>query len=452
MSEDDPDPGEPPDLPSGSKVPEDTRPGDGRRTPRLRATLDVRSSVERGPPRMPGPEPPPFFWHDVVHDPLPPQRVRGEGEVVLCHTMEVDPEVRLTYTTRVALYPVEDGGDDASGDAPRSSLSTDHALHGDHRLVVDSRINVQKRVLLEVMDRTRRGVDAFVVRRRQRLNERLSAKRERVGSHRSPLVRRVAEGWLDLRARVVRGSLDGFRDVVHAAVEIPDRVAGAALRAQAVLHTRLGRRTFWESVKDPRSLSLQERSVMVFLVALLSGVAVLLLNSVFALGFPQHAPVYRRVLADAGVMVLGVLFLPVLEEPLLVLSVLDVGPVAAFTGFMVGKLVAVWIMYLLGCSLHEAVADRVEGRPRLARAVDRLQDRADRYGVPVLVAGNALPFVAGLVLYPLAVAGMRFRDWMGGIAVGTTLRYVAIIVAVVLIGPDQVAAWLADPLGALGFG
>lgn len=451
MSDDDPDPGDPPDPPSGSEVPSDTRPADGRRTPRLRATLEVRSSVERGPPRMPGPEPPPFFWHDVVHDPLPPQRVRGEGEVVLYHAMEVDPEVRLTYTTRVALYPVEDE-EAATGDGSRSSLPTDHEMHGDHRLVVDSRVNVQKRILLEAMDRARRGADAFVVRQRQRLNERLSAKRGRAESHRSPLARRVAKGWLDLRARVVRGALDGFRDVVHAAVEVPDRVAGAALRAQAVLHTRLGRRTFWESVKDPRSLSLQERSVMVFLVALLSGVAVLLLNSVFALGFPRYAPVYRRVLADAGVMVLGVLFLPVVEEPLLVLSVLDVGPAAAFTGFMVGKLVGVWIMYLLGCSLHEAVADRVEGRPRLARGVDWLQGHADRYGLPVLVAGNALPFVAGLVLYPLAVAGMRFRDWMGGIAVGTALRYLAIIAAVVLIGPDRVAAWLADPLGALGFG
>lgn len=477
------------------------------RTPTLDADLEVRSSIERGQAPLPGPEPPPFFWHDVVHEPLPPQRVRGEGEVVLYHGMEVDPEVRITYTTRVVVYPEKrsaegaggaektsgDGGgetekataeggaeeergpaaaspgttpskatpsgdaaDPAGGAGPGARYPAVHvmghvgehaAVHPVHRLLVDCRISVQKRVLLEAMDRARRRVDAFVKERRQRLTEHGAERSERIEEYRSPRLRRLAKGLLRSRAHVVLAVLGAFRDLVHAAVVVPDRLVGALLRAQSMLHTRLGRRTFWDSVKNPRMLTLEERGVMVFLVALVAGLTVLVLNSLFALVLSEHAPLYRRVLADTGIMVLGVLFLPILEEPLLVLSVLDVGPAAAFTGFMVGKMLAVWIMYLLGTTLHETVADRTEGHPRLARGVEWLQSNADRHGAGILFAGNALPFVAGVVLYPLALAGMRFRDWMGGIVAGTALRYGVIIAAVLLVGPGAVEAWLANPLG-----
>lgn len=430
-------------APDGHPVPEEgVRPGN--------AELDIRSSLERGRAPLPGPEPPPFFWYDVVHEPLPPQSVRGEGEIVLYHGMEVDPEVRLVYTTRVVLYPMadeEEGGEEAAGSLPR-----DHGRRGDHRLVVDCRVNVQKRALLEMMDRARRRVDAFVQGRRRILTERGAARTERIEEYSSPRLRRLARGLLRTRVRVVRGALEAFRNAVHAAVVIPDRVAGAALRAQTMLHTRLGRRTFWDSVKNPRMLTLEERGVMVFLMGLLTALTVLGLNTLFALGLPEHAPLYRRVLADTGVMVLGVLFLPIPEEPLLVLSVLDIGPAAAFTGFMVGKMLGVWIIYLLGTTIHETLADRTEDHPRIARGVDWLRSHGDRHGAAILVVGNALPLVAGVIVYPLAVAGMRFRDWMGGIAAGTALRYAVIIAAVLVVGPAEVEAWFADPMGALGFG
>lgn len=380
----------------------------------------VTSTIERGRVPRPGSSPPPFVWSDVVRSAPPVPELAGGGDYVLYHGMEVDFDVRVGYTTRVGV---------------------EARPEGTPRILVESRISVGRRSVPGALDRIRQAVHGGARARRGEVQEATNRRLQRIETlrpawSRAP-ARRLVRGW----ARLLLGLVDGLRDLFLAMLLVPDRVVTSALRAEAMLATRLGRRSLLEAAMDPRELTLEQRSVMILFVALAAGLTVLVLNSVFALVLPELAGTYRRVLADVVLMILGVLFVPVVEELMVVASTLQLGAALALVGLMVGKLVGVWIVYLLGTSLHDVLDRRTRGHPRMARAVAWMQTNADRHGFALLVGANAVPFVSGLALYPLAVAGIRFRAWMGGIAIGTAIRYVAIVAAILLVGPDRVAGF-----------
>lgn len=391
------------------------------------SAIAVRSSIERGEIPRPGSRRAPYFWPDVLQEPPPTDQGPLEGSYVVYHGIEVDVDVRYGLTTQISI---------------------EHPDDGDDRIHVDSRISVEGRWIPETIDRVRHAAEEGARIRRGEVQAATAERLETVSAWGSPGVRSLGEAVVRAWARLLLGLIDGLRDLVLGLVEIPDRVVTGALRAQVHLSSRLGRRSLLEAVRDPRELTLEQRSVMVFLVGVASVLSVVVLNSLFALVLTEWAPIYRRVLLDVVLMALGVLVLPVVEELMVVFSTLELGPVLALLGLMTGKLVGVWIIYLLGTSLHDVVERRTRDHPRWRRAVEWMQENADRYGFPLLLGANAVPFLSVFVLYPLAITGMRFRSWIGGIAAGTLIRYVAIVVAIYVVGPTRVAEFFRmAPLG-----
>jgi len=112
------------------------------------------------------------------------------------------------------------------------------------------------------------------------------------------------------------------------------------------------------------------------------------------------------------------------------------GPTLAFAGFFLGKAMAVWILYLLGESLHDWFLRRAKGRTR--GVMDWLHRHADRHGVLALVAINAVPFAPEQLVLVLAVSGMRFRSWMAGNLIGSAIKIGGVVLLTLAIGPERV--------------
>lgn len=406
--------------PSGREPREGEEPGEAAGDPGD-APLDpseirVRSSVQRGNPPHSGPRPSPYRWTDIVSSDHPDPSTRSLGAYVVYHSLEVDAEVRVAFATRLDVFP-----------------SSDPASPAEDAVVVDEQISVHKRWVLRSLEGARQRFRSKHTRWR-RVAQRHAPDEDR------RLRERIAGPFVRAFALVAAWIYGGLLTLT----ELPDRVLTAGLEMQAVLWSHLGRRSVWESLWQPRELTVAQRTTSVGVVAIAMAFAVLALNSVFALGFPEFAGVYRYSLGLALTMTAGVLFAPVVVEPMLVVSTLAVGPVAAIVGMLAGKVLGSWILYLVGVTLNETVRDWTSGRPRIKEAVEWMTETADEYAFRLLFVGNLAPFISGFFLYVYAVAGVRFRDWIAGVTLGTLARFVVIVALVYIVGPDVVSAWLAS--------
>lgn len=390
--------------------------GDPGEAPLAPSEVRVRSSVQRGNPPHSGPRPSPYRWTDVVSSDRPDPSTRSLGAYVVYHGLEVDGEVRVAFATRIDVFP-----------------SDDPSATAEDAVVVDEQINVHKRWVLRSLEGVRQRVRSSHTRWR------------RVAQRHAPDEdKRIRERIVGPFARAFALVAAGFYGGLLSLTELPDRVLTAGLQMHAILRSHLGRRSIWESLWEPRELTVAQRTTTVGVVAVAMMLTVLALNSVFALGFPGFAGVYRYSLGLALTMTAGVLFAPVVVEPMLVVSTLAVGPVAAIVGMLAGKVLGAWILYLIGVTLHETVRDWTSGRPRIKETVDWMTETADEYAFRLLFLGNLAPFISGFFLYVYAVAGVRFRDWIAGVTLGTLARFVIIVALVYVVGPDVVSAWLAS--------
>lgn len=396
----------------------------------------VRSlaSVDRGLQPLPGAQAPAFFWADLPDGEPPPRRTRGEGAYVVYHALEVDADLRITYQTAVSVRVPADAAD--SGQA---------------QLIVDARTSVQKRALLELMDRVRRGADQAARRRRETLARRLARHRWEVlrwPHWATPLGFTVVRA----EARVGGALLTTRRRVTRSLVEVPDAFISRALRVDAHLSTHIGRASLWDGIKHPQGLSAEQRSVVLFLTLATLGLGILVANSVFALGASGYADTWRDALQLFLLQIASLFGVPLpIEVPfmaaLLFNDRLSAGGIALALGsVMAGKMVGAWILYLLGDGLLDHVRKHTKSA-RAKRMVDWLTRNADKHGFGILVADNAIPFMPDQLMLVLAVAGMRFRAWMWGIGIGTLIKFTGIIAAVYFIGPDRVTGFFEHPFG-----
>lgn len=407
---------EEPSRPSPSDGEPAGAPGEPGETPLAPSEIRVRSSFLRGNPPHSGSRPSPYRWTDVLGSENPDPATRSLGAYVVYHGLEVDGEVRVAFATRLDVFP-----------------SNDPAAPAEDAVVVDERVSVHKRWILRSLEETRQRFRSAHTRWR-RVAQRHAPEEGR------PLRARIADPFV----RAVAIPAAWIYAMLLALTELPDRVLTAGLQMHAILRSHLGRRSVWESLWEPRALTVAQRTTTVGVVAVAMGLAVLVLNSIFALGFPEFAGVYRYSLGLALTMTAGVLFLPVVVEPMLIVSTLAVGPIPAITGMMIGKILGAWILYLVGVTLNETVRDWTSGRPKVKETVEWMTETADKYAFRLLTLGNLAPFVSGFFLYVYAVAGVRFRDWIAGVTLGTLARFVIIVALIYLLGPDVVSAWLAS--------
>jgi uncharacterized membrane protein YdjX (TVP38/TMEM64 family) len=415
-------PGEPP-------VVEEVEPVAPLAPPVRPVLVECLASLARATPPDSGIQVGPYFWSDLLDGDAPPLPNSGEGSYAVYHAIEVDADVRITYQTLVGV---------------RSSRSRP-ADEPQHRIVADARVTVQKRALLEMMDAARARADQAARKSREAQARRLARRRGAVlrwPHWATPL----GFGVIRAQARFGLGIIHAKRRARRGLVEVPDVLFSSALRVQYHVGDRLARQGLVAGLKDPTTLTTEQRSVLLFLTAFFAAASVLLLNSFFALATPEFAGTYRHMLTDAALQFVGLFGAPVLVEPLLVLSTLAVGPYLAFSAFFVGKMLGAWVLYLLGHSLHHHLEKKTSGK-RGRRMVDWLTRNANKYGFLILVLDNALPLAPDQLMLVFAVSGIRFRKWMLGIGVGTCVKFVALIVGVLVIGPERVEHFFAHPFG-----
>lgn len=314
---------------------------------------------------------------------------------------------------------------------------------------VEERVTVQRRALHEMIDRQHAFVDRVTLAWRARLAARHARHRRALLGVR---VRWLAAAllWLvQAEARAWNAVWEATRRALLAPVHVPDRLLTRSRTAALHLQTRSGRRSLRMAVVDPGNATPQEKSIVLLLAVGFLLFFVLVASNFVALAFTGAAEAYQRLVGDFTAAVLSVLALPIPLEPLLILSVLALGPVLGATGLLLGKVVGSWMLYLLGDTLFDEVERKTAGRPRVKRVTDWMRAKADKSGFWLLAVINAVPFVPDLLVYVFAVSGMRYRGYLGGILVGTLLKFGAIILGVHFVGPDRVQEVLDHPLRAL---
>lgn len=389
----------------------------------------TRCSVSRGRSPSPGFQRSSYYWRDIVMGPPPRRREKGDCMHVVYHGMDATSEVRLAFTTLVSVDP-----------------GFDKESTHDDIVRVEERLNVQRRPLQEFIDSERAYTERASQRMRSQLAHRLVAQRRFVNTVKTSWIARMLLVLIRFEARAGTASIRAFRTFMRALVAVPDRVLTQTTNISIHLGSRYGRKILRRAIRDPASATPQEKTVALVVSALLMG-ALIFFFSFLNTTFPgPYSEGYVHVQKDFIASILGVLALPIPLEVLLVLGVVSVGSVLAFTGLFLGKMVGSWMLYLMGDALYDGIRRKGETRPKLKRRIDWLQANADRYGFGILTAINAIPFVPDMIIIVFAVSGMRFRSYALGIALGTIIKFVGIIIAVNLVGPELIQAFMEHPI------
>lgn len=389
----------------------------------------ARCSVSRGRSLSPGIQQSPFYWRDVVHGPPPRRRERGDCIHVSHHGMDDNPDVRLAFTTLIRVDPGMD-----------KERVDDDIVH------VEERLNVQRRPLQEFVDRERAFTERVCLRMRSRLAHRLVAQRR--------LATRIQTAWIvttllvliRVQAKVGNAGIRGFRAVMRGLVAVPDALLTHTTNVSIHLGSRYGRKILRRAIRDPASATPQEKTLALVVGTLSLAGVILFLDLLFTTFLTPYAPTFAAIQLDFLKSLAAVIALPFPVEILLITSVLAVGSVLAFTGLYLGKLVGSWMLYLLGDSLFDGINKKAKTRPRLAKSIGWLQRNANKHGLWMLFLINAVPFVPDLLIIVFAVSGMKFRNYMLGIGLGTAVKFLGLIIAVNLVGPDAIRAFMEHPI------
>lgn len=397
-----------------------------------RPTVRVRCTLARGRPRTNGIRADAYYWGDLVDGHAPRKKERGSSAYVLYHGTEDGIDVQVSHTTTVRVDPGADAAD------PNDDI-----------LLVEERITVQRGALQELMDRERAWSDQVTLRWRTRLATRNARHRRAIGAWRTAWLQSVLLTLVQFEARLGNALIAGARKGMRSLVTIPDQILTRSMTASLHLRSRSGRRDLWVALIDPGKATSQEKSIVLLLATLSLVFFILIASNLIALGFTSIADQYQQVVGDFTASLLSVLALPIPVEPLLILSVLALGPILGVLGALLGKLVGSWMLYLLGDTLFDEIERKTATKPRLKRVTDWMQARANKSGFWLLAIINAVPLIPDVLVYVFAVSGMRYRSYFGGILLGTALKFGAIVAGVYWLGPDRVQLVLDHPIQAM---
>jgi membrane protein YqaA with SNARE-associated domain len=389
------------------------------------AIVNVVSSVKRGRHPHPGIQYVPFHWRDIVEGSPPRRRTKGEGAYAVYHHMDVDEDVRVTYSTIVSIDP---------------GIDLDSTL--DDVINVDVKTTVQKRFMQELIDREKAFSDRLAARLRNKLNTSLQRRRE--GTHGKGAWARFTHLTIRVQAKVGMAGVRTLHKIMRGSVAIPDAIVQRSISTGAALGGRTGRRVMRKGLRDPTRLTNEEKGVMLFLATIGLTASILLVTFVLAIFARETLGVWKSVLVNAGSNLVTALGFPLPAEIQLIASVIADGAVLAFTSAFLGRMIGVWLLYFFGDSLNHEINKKTKKSPRMKRVVDWMNRNAEKRGFGLLVLINALPLIPDVLLYVFAVSGMKFRKYMGGIALGTFIKFGVTVAAVLYVGPERVEAFSAS--------
>jgi uncharacterized membrane protein YdjX (TVP38/TMEM64 family) len=389
--------------------------------------VNVISSVKRGRHPHPGIQYVPFHWRDIIEGSPPRRRTKGEGAYAVYHHMDVDEDVRVTYSAIVSIDP---------------GIDLDSTL--DDVVNVDVKITVQKRFMQELIDREKAFSDRLAAKLRNKLN--VSLQRRREGTHGKGAWARFTHLTIRVQAKVGMAGVRTLHKVMRGSVAIPDAIVQRSISTGAALGGRTGRRVMKKGLRDPTRLTNEEKGVMLFLAAIALTAGILVATFGLVLFARDLLPTWVSALKNAGANALTAMGMPIPAEVLLILSVVADGAILAFTAAFLGRMIGVWLVYLLGDSLNHEITKKTKKSPRMKKAVDWMNRNAEKRGFWILVVINALPLIPDVLLYVFAVSGMKFRKYMGGIAVGTIIKFGVTVAAVLYVGGDAVQSFSEHPI------
>lgn len=390
--------------------------------------VNVVSSVKRGRHPHPGIQYVPFHWRDLVEGSPPRRRTKGEGAYAVYHHMDMDEDVRVTYSTVVSIDP---------------GIDLDSTL--DDLINVDVKITVQKRFMQELIDREKQFSDRLAAKLRNKLNVSLQRRRENVRGGRGAWSR-FTHLTIKVQAKVGMAGVRTLHKVMRGSVAIPDAIVQRSIATGAALGGRTGRRVMRKGFRDPTRLTNEEKGVMLFLAAIGLTAGILLVTTALAIVARDALPTWVSALKNAGANVVTAMGVPIPAEVLLILSVVADGAVLAFASAFIGRMIGVWLVYLLGDSLNHEINKKTKKSPRMKKAVDWMNRNAEKRGFWILIVLNALPLIPDVLLYVFAVSGMKFRKYMGGIAVGTVIKFGVTVAMVLYVGGDVVQHFSEHPV------
>lgn len=387
----------------------------------------TRCSVARGRAMSPGIQKSPFYWRDVVHGPPPRRRAKGDCIHVTFHGADDSGDVRLRFTTIIRVDPGVD-----------KDRAHDDVVH------VEERVYVQRRVLQELVDRERAFTDRVSLRMRSRLAHKLATKRRRANQIESGIGLAIYMWHVRMQAKLGHGAIRMFRSAMRGLVALPDAMLTHTERVSIHLASRTGRRTIRKAVHDPASATAAEKTALLVVLAFATVAGVLVLNTAFDFTPAGVRAAYYRLLGDFALSLAGTLAVPFPAEIGYIRSAVALGLVLGTVGIFAGKLLASWMLYLIGDSLFDSMNKK--SGPRMKRAIHWLQRNANKWGFAILIAINAMPLAPDAFIIVFAVSGMRFRSYMVGIAVGAVLKFAILAALILWIGPAEVQAFMEHPI------
>lgn len=389
----------------------------------------ARCGVSRGRSLSPGIQQSPFYWRDIVHGPPPRRHEKGDCIHVTHHGMDDNADVRLAFTTLVRVDPGMD-----------KDRADDDVVH------VEERLNVQRRPLQEFVDRERAFTERVCLRMRSRLAHRLVAQRRFANTVQTAWLVSAILVLIRVQAKVGNAAIRGFRAAMRGLVAIPDAILTHTTNVSIHMGSRYGRKILRRAIRDPANATPQEKTLALVVGTLVLAGTILFLDLLFTTFLTRYAGTFATIQLDFLKSLAAVIALPFPVEILLISSVLAVGAVLGFTGLFLGKLVGSWMLYLLGDSLFDGIRKKTKTNPKLERAVGLLQRNANTHGLWMLFLINAIPFVPDLLIIVFAVSGMKFRSYMLGIALGTAVKFIGLIIAINVVGPDAIRAFMEHPI------
>lgn len=390
----------------------------------------ARASLARGRAMSPGIQKSPFYWRDIVHGPPPRRREKGDCIHVTFHGTDDSGDVRLAFSTLVRVDPGMDKGS-----------AHDDVIHAEER------IYVQRRVLQEFIDRERAFTDRVALRMRSRLAQRLVNQRRRANKIESARMAAITLGWIRFQAKLGNGSIRFFRGFMRALVALPDAILTQTERVSIHLASRTGRRSIRKAVHDPASATPAEKAALLVVLAFATIGVVLLTGMIFSTMLSRWSPGYTRILEDFTLSMAGTLALPIPGEILYINSAVKYGLILAAVGILAGKLLASWMLYLIGDSLFDTM--NKSAGPKMKKAIGWLQRNADKWGFFFLLLLNFIPLAPDALIVVFAVSGMRFRSYMMSIGVGAVMKILLLGGLILWLGPDTVSAFMTHPIATI---
>ncbi|HWG90803.1 MAG TPA: VTT domain-containing protein [Candidatus Thermoplasmatota archaeon] len=378
--------------------------------------MATRVALARGESPLPGLQPEPRYWDNLVEEACARSPYAAGRRYVVKGPEITEGGLRIGFDLLVGILD-----------------ETDETLSC---IEVEDRVSVATRALAGAIEAERASVGRFVARARRRGDRVFRAHQRRARRLRAEGGPKTALGNLLqnvvlLERRVWHATLTGVRKTTKTATGFPDAVRARLRMAGALLATEDGRRRVRYGLTHPQDLATHEKAVVLFLGTLTLLFTLIVAHFAVTLAVPSFAETWRTgflLFLYAYIQSLG---LPLPIEPLIIYSGTVLGIIPTVATAVAAKIAAGWMAFFLGDEVNDRLHAKKDQSPRYAKFLAWSERFANKYGLLAMAVFIAIPgFPDAVALYVFGSLGMSLRRYLLGIALGATALYTAVLLGV----------------------